>query len=88
MPSRYELIPVAVEAIQITPDSVHRAALWCGGRETEEIDDETGERTVGLNVPTLEGVDRASHGWYVVKDVNGEFKVKSPGQFEREYRAI
>jgi hypothetical protein len=88
MPNNYELIPVAVEAIEITPDTVHRAALWCGGREAEEIHPETEERTVGLNVPTLKGVERASQGSYVVKDLNGGFSVKSANEFKREYRAI
>lgn len=90
MPKKYELIPLAAEAIQITPDSVHRAALWCGGVEAEEIDPfDSTIRNVGLNVPTISGIHRCSQGDYVVRDpLTNVFSVMSQHEFEKKYRLV
>lgn len=92
MPRPYrsvELFPVAVEAIQLSAESVHRAAVWSGAVETEEIDpfDKT-VRFVALNVPTLQGIERCQEGDYVVKDNEGNFGVVKKSEFEAKYALV
>ena len=92
MPRPYqtiELVPVAVEAIQLTPESVHRAAVWCGGVEVEEIDpfDNT-IKFCAMNVPTIHGVQRCQQGDYIVKDSEGNFCVVKRAEFEAKYRLV
>jgi hypothetical protein len=89
MPREYELIPVHVWAIELTPDSIERAKIWCGGMEVVETDalDNT-KKFVALNIPTLQGVKRASQGDFIVRDVDGVIDVVSPEKFKREYRPI
>lgn len=89
MPKRYRLIPVSVEAIKITPETVQRAATWCGGFEVTEVDPITaGLKFVALNIPTTEEIKRASLNDYVVKDARGNIKVMSAGEFESQYELI
>lgn len=93
MPRQYRLIPVSVEAIQITSESVHRAALWCGGVEVEEIDPiDSTKKFAALNIPTLAGVQRAGEGDYVVKEMSpvakGRFRVMSKYDFESKYEPV
>lgn len=93
MPRQYRLIPVSVEAIQLTPESVQRAAQWCGGVEVEEIHPtDSSKRFVALNIPTLEGVQRASEGDYIVKELSlvakGRIRVMRAREFESKYEPI
>lgn len=89
MPRRYRLIPVSVEAIKIEPESVQRAALWCGGFEVTEVDPKTKSLVfVALNIPTSEEIKRASLGDYVIKDARGKIKVMSGCDFESQYELI
>lgn len=86
---KYRLIPVDVEAIQLTTNSVREAALWCGGVEVEEIDPtDSTKRFVALNVPTMDGVCRCQDGNYVVKNSTGDFKIMSRRKFEETYEPI
>lgn len=86
VPRMYRLIPVSVEAIQITPENVKRAALWCGGVEVEEIDaQDSTKKFVALNIPTLSGVKRAGESDYVIKGLQGEFSVMNADDFEARY---
>ena len=89
LPQRYRLIPVSVEAIQLSVETAERAAVWTGGRIVEEIDPiNSTKRFVALNIPTLEGVQRASDGDYVVRSLGGEFSVMRAREFERKYELI
>jgi hypothetical protein len=89
MPKRYRLIPVSVEAIKIEPDSVQRAALWCGGFEVTEVDPDTKSLVfIALNIPTEQEIKRASLGDYVVKDPRGGIRVMSGKEFESQYELI
>jgi len=91
LPRQYRLVSGVVEAMQLTPSQVSAAALWCGGMEVDEVDalDST-KKFVGLNVPALtpNGVERASQGDYIVKNLRGEFSVVKPGEFEANYEPI
>lgn len=89
MPSKYELIVYTIDAIQVTPDSVSRAVLWCGGMQVEEVDpNDKSIKFVGVNVPTFEGMKRASEGDYILKTVQGSFNVMKRAEFERTYRKV
>lgn len=89
MPKRYRLIPVSVEAIKIEPDSVQRAALWCGGFEVTEVDPDTATvRFIALNIPTEDEIMRASLGDYVLKDNRGKITVMAEADFESQYELI
>jgi len=89
MPKRYQLIAVAVEAMKLEPENVERVAVWCGGVEVQETDalDST-KKFVALNIPTLRGVERATQGWYVIRDRNGAFSTMSPEEFQNKYEQI
>lgn len=82
----YRKKPVEVQAIQLLPDNADEIAEWCGGSVVEEIDpiDDT-KRYVGVNIPTLEGVMRASENDYVIKGVKGEFYPCKPEIFAATY---
>lgn len=89
MPRRFHLIvsePDEVEAIQVTPDKVDRAAAWCGGvkiTETDPLDSKI--KFVGLNIPTTQGVVRASEDSWVIKRADGSFTVMGPHEFAAKY---
>ncbi len=89
MPKIYRLIVSNVEAIEVTPDSVQRAAVWCGGRIASEIHpfDNT-VRYVAINIPTLEGVKRASEGDFIIKSDDGSFDVMGGNAFRRKYEPV
>lgn len=82
----YRKKPVVIQAIQLGKANAEEIAEWCGGQVVEEINphDET-ERFVGINIPTLEGVMRASEGDYVIKGVKGEFYPCKPHIFAETY---
>jgi hypothetical protein len=89
VPRFYQLIPVSVEAIQLSAENVERAATWSGGIQVIEYDAIDKTRTfVALNIPTVFGVVRVSEGDYIVKDQKGHFSTMSAAQFESKYEAI
>lgn len=76
----------SVRAVQLSPDSLAEAARWCGGRSVEEKDPFDEEKIqVGLNIPTLAGVVRASEGDYILQDLEGGFRVMPAAEFEERY---
>lgn len=87
--SEYELRPRDVEARQITSWETAKAiATWCGGKVVEEIDPFDEKKThPGVNIPTLEGIVRASEGDYVIRHKSGNFQRRSRFSFEQEWRA-
>jgi hypothetical protein len=89
LPRQYRLVAGVVEAMQLTPDQVSAAALWCGGMEVDEIDSlDATKKFVGLNIMTANGVERASQDDYIVKNLRGDFIVMKPGEFESTYEPI
>jgi hypothetical protein len=87
-PRPYKLkAPLVVEAIQLTPETVKRAAEWTGGVEVMEYDanDHT-QKFVALNIPTSRPetpVVRVQHGDWVVKDPAGRFSKVSDEEFQQ-----
>lgn len=81
--------PVTVEANELTKNNAEAVALWCGGMLVEEVDAFDPSKTfVGINIPTLEGVMRASEGDYVIKGVRGEFYPCKPSIFTATYEKV
>jgi len=78
----YRKKPVEVQAIQLTLGNAEEVAVWCGGVVIEEIDPvDSDKKWVGINIPTLEGVMRASEDDYIIKGTKGEFYPCKPGPF-------
>lgn len=89
MPKRYQLILATVEAMKLEPSNVERVAVWCGGVEVTKTNTlDSTKKFVALNIPTLQGAQRASEGDYVVKDRNGGFFVILAREFEAQYQLI
>lgn len=87
MPKTYRLIiDPTVQAEQVTPETIDWIADWCKGRIARELDPESKiERITGVNVVTQNGVKLAAWGYYVVKKLNGDFKVYDPKYFTSKY---
>lgn len=82
----YRKKSVIVQAIQLAPDNAEEIATWCGGLVVQEIDPEDDEKRYDvINIPTLEGVMRASQGDYVIKGVRGEFYPCKPEIFSMTF---
>ena len=78
-----------IRAIQLTKENVKEVAVWCGGREVEEIDALDPEKTyVGLNLSSWSGMVRASEGDYIIKDSLDTFHVRWPGEFEHQFKKV
>lgn len=86
---RYRTDPEFVEAIPITPATIDIAANWCGGVIVQEHDPFDNSKTfVGLNVPTVSGVLRASEGDYVVRTQDGKFNVYQQRMFREKFKPV
>lgn len=85
-PQKYRKKPVVIEAAHLTREGAHEVATWCGGRVVEEAkaSDPT-DVYLGLDIPTLEGIMRASVGDYVIRGVQGEFYPCKPDIFAATY---
>ena len=87
---RYRKRPVVIEAIQLIVgdgrDNSLYVARWCGGRVVTEAkpSDHTDVAT-WVDIPTLEGVMRASVRDWVIKGVQGEFYPCKPDIFAATY---
>ncbi len=86
MSELYTKKAVTIEANELTKENAEAVALWCGGRLVEEIDPHTPTtRFAAINIPTLEGVMRASEGDFIIKGVKGEFYPCKPDIFHATY---
>lgn len=74
-----------VQARCLKKDLAEDIAQWCGGLLVTEIDAETDETFVGINVPTREGMARASQNDWIVQGEQGDFWPVPAGQFEAIY---
>lgn len=82
MPRRFRLIPVDVEAIQLTDeDSLARAMSWSGGIPSDM-------EGVVINVPTASGVLRVYRGEYLIKGPDGTFYKMNSEEFEKHHELI
>lgn len=66
---------------RVTEENAPFLAFWCGGTWITEIDPfDSEKRYRAVNVPTANGVERASRGDTIVKHENGTFGVQK-GEF-------
>lgn len=79
--SMYRKKPVVVEARLFTGDLIHDIANWCGGDLFPNF-------SMGMDIPTLEGVMHVSYGDYVIKGVQGEFYPCKPDIFLETYSEV
>lgn len=85
----YRRKPTEVHAAKLTSSNVTELAAWCGGRAIEDFDALTRDgRQIGINVPTLDGVERASEGDYIVRDEDGRFGVAPALLFLSEFERM
>ena len=87
-PLKYSKKPVVIEAMRFYADELVmvEVARWCGGRIGSEAkaSDHT-DVAHWIDIPTLEGVMKASPGDYIIKGVRGEFYPCKPDIFEATY---
>ena len=90
-PKKFKKRPVVIEAMRF--DASHSAmtevARWCGGRIGSEA--KASDRTdvaYWLDIPTLEGVMKASLGDYIIRGVQGEFYPCKSDIFEATYERV
>lgn len=78
--------PLVIESMKFdgSEASALLIAVWAGGKAQYRVADE--EHYV--DIPTLEGVMRASRGDYVIKGVKGEFYPCKPDIFEASYERV
>lgn len=82
----YKRKPNPVHAVSITKDNCEEAAEWCGGEVVTEhhaMDDKI--TYCGINVPTINGVERASETDFIIKNSRGEVSVERYSNFLHEY---
>lgn len=96
MIKKYIKKPVEIEAIQLTKDNIIEVFDFLDGtnyRETksaEELED-FNERMLKqgyIEIPTLEGIMKASFGDYIIKCVKGEFYPCKHDIFQATYREV
>ena len=86
----YRKKPVTIEAAWFkAPEVAESIAAWCGGRVCSEskASDPT-DVAYWIDIPTLEGVMKASLGDYIIKGVRGEFYPCKPDIFEDTYERV
>jgi len=87
MSKKYRKKPVVIEAMQL-PDVLDiegRLAFNEWVTNTNRVFRYVGDE---LDIPTLEGVMRASKGDYIIKGIKGEFYPCKPDIFEATYEEV
>jgi hypothetical protein len=78
-----------VMAIQVLPENIREVLLFCAGQQTEEIDPfDSTNKYVAVNVPTVQGVLRASQYDWVTKTWLGAVGVVNARTFDSDYEKI
>jgi len=64
------------EARNLTDKNAEELARWCGGRLAREHDAlDHSQSTLGINVPVVDGVQRASVGDTIIRRNDGKFEI-------------
>ena len=88
-PTKYRKKPVVIEAMRFVTCSysaMTEVARWCGGLICSEAKaSDWTDVAYWLDIPTLEGVMKASPGDYIIRGVQGEFYPCKPNIFEDTY---
>ena len=90
-PLKYRKKPVVIEAMRFYADELVmvEVARWCGGRIGSEAkaSDHT-DVAYWIDIPTLEGVMKASPGDYIIKGVQGEIYPIKESIFRETYERV
>ena len=90
-PTNYRKKPVVIEAMRFVTSSysaMTEVARWCGGLICSEAKSDWTDAAYWLDIPTLEGVMKASPGDYIIRGVQGEFYPCKPNIFEDTYEVV
>ena len=90
-PTKYRKKPVVIEAMRFDTSSysaMTEVARWCGGLICSEAKSDWTDAAYWLDIPTLEGVMKASPGDYIIRGVQGEFYPCKPNIFEDTYEVV
>lgn len=75
-----------VHVVEVIPENRDEIERFCGGIIITEHDPEDHTKTyIGVNVPTLEGVIRASEGDFIVRSEAGRYSVEKREDFLAQY---
>ena len=86
MLTQYKRKPNEVLAVSISKENCAEVAEWCGGEVVTEHNAMDHEVTYcGINVPTINGVERASQTDFIIKNSRGEVSVERYSRFLAEY---
>ena len=96
MIKKYIKKPVQIEAIQLKENNIIEVFDFLDGanyRETksaEELEDfnQMMLKQGYIEIPTLEGIMKASFGDYIIKGVKGEFYPCKPDIFQATYKEV
>lgn len=67
---------MASEARNLTERNAEELARWCGGRLVREHDAlDHSQSAPGINVPVIDGVERASVGDTIIRRNDGKFEI-------------
>ena len=87
---KYRKKPVIIEAVQLRWDTWNEMCDFAGvGKLTDGKPEgcQDGER-IGLNIPTLEGLQHASENDWIIKGVKGEFYPVKDEIFKMIYEKV
>ena len=100
-PGKYRKRPVVIEAMELTRETYRDVIKWAADNQTELTvrEDWTmaspenglerdGWLVLGLFVPTIEGLMRASFGDFIIKGVQGEFYPIKDSIFRATYEPV
>lgn len=78
-----------VEAFEVTAENVDEVVVWCGGQKVQEVSPTDHDDVyVGINVPSLGTVKRASQGDFIAKNVSGRFEIYKKNYFASYFTEI
>jgi len=86
--SRYRLIPIPADVVELTERNIEKVAKWCGSDMIHETNPRQGSGVMPrlfIMVPTQSGPVVAMVGSFVVRSMGGGFEVLSRRQFEASY---
>ena len=89
MLTQYKTISEEITGVSITKDNCEEVAEWCGGEVvTEQHAMDSTVTYCGINVPTINGVERASESDFVIKNSRGEISVERFSKFLSEHEEV
>lgn len=84
-PARYVKRPLAIEAMQVTADTLSAARAWIRSAKDLSVPWMQGDECVGLDVLTLEGWMHLPFGHWLIRGIKGEFYGCDPDVFAATY---